>query len=62
MILIFFCLINGMFCIIDDLEVFLRGLNEVLCGNKVCFELEVKYVDFVDYKVIWYKWKGKFKE
>lgn len=62
MILIFFCSINGMFCITDDPEVSLRGSNEVLCGNKARFELEVKHADPADYKVTWYKWKGKSKE
>lgn len=51
-----------MFCITGDPEVSLRGSNEVLCGNKARFELEVKHADPTDYKVTWYKSKGKSKE
>lgn len=40
-------------CVIDELKILIIGLEKVLCGDKVCFEVEVKLVEFLNWLIIW---------
>lgn len=45
--------------LIDVLEILIKGLKIVICGDKVFFEVDVRVVDFNVWLIIWCKLNGK---
>lgn len=38
---------------VENLEILIIGVEEVICGEIVCFEVDVKEVEFLSWLVIW---------
>lgn len=45
-------------CVIDEPKISIIGPEKVLCGDKACFEAEVKPAESSNWSIIWQKVKG----
>lgn len=41
MVILFICLFN-LICVVDELEILIKGKDRVVCGEIMCFEVDLK--------------------